>query len=80
MLACTTSPAAAPLQAWTAAHGLPDRLALVFGAEHAGVSPAARREADAEVTVRTAPGFDSLNVATASGVVLHHFARWPCAS
>ena len=51
------------------------RALLLFGAEGSGLSAAARAAADLEITVRTAPGLDSLNVATASGVVLHHFAR-----
>lgn len=58
----------------------PARVALLFGTEDDGLSPAALRHADEEVTVATVPGFDSLNVATASGVVLHHFSAVPCAS
>jgi tRNA G18 (ribose-2'-O)-methylase SpoU len=50
------------------------RVALLFGSEGPGLSPAARAAADGALTVRTA-GVDSLNVATASGVVLHHFSR-----
>ncbi len=50
------------------------RTAILLGAEGPGLS--------AEVLARTTtvripmqPGFDSLNVATTSGVALHHFSR-----
>jgi tRNA G18 (ribose-2'-O)-methylase SpoU len=48
---------------------------LLFGTEGAGLDPATRAAADVRVTVPTAAGVDSLNVATASGIVLHHFSR-----
>jgi tRNA G18 (ribose-2'-O)-methylase SpoU len=54
---------------------LPERVALLFGGEGAGLGAAARAAADAAITIPTAPGVDSLNVATASGIVLHHFSR-----
>ena len=57
--------------------GRPSRVCLVFGAEDEGLSAASRRIADARITIPTAPGFDSLNVATASGILLHHFASLP---
>ena len=53
----------------------PERVCLLFGAEDEGLSPAARAASDACVTVRMASGFDSLNVATASGILLHHFSE-----
>jgi tRNA G18 (ribose-2'-O)-methylase SpoU len=52
----------------------PDRAALVLGAEGPGLPP----ELMARMTtlrIPMAPGFDSLNVATASGIALHRFAR-----
>ena len=52
-----------------------ERVLLLFGSEGSGLTPPARAAADLEITVRTAPGLDSLNVATASGIVLHHFSR-----
>jgi tRNA G18 (ribose-2'-O)-methylase SpoU len=52
----------------------PERVCWMFGHEGAGLSPEARALADAEITIRTRPGFDSLNVATASGILLQRFA------
>lgn len=54
---------------------LPERVCLVLGSEGYGLSAAARSAADACITVRMREGFDSLNVATASGILLHHFSR-----
>jgi tRNA G18 (ribose-2'-O)-methylase SpoU len=48
---------------------------LLFGTEGEGLSAAARAAADLEITVPTSGAVDSLNVATASGIVLHHFSR-----
>jgi tRNA G18 (ribose-2'-O)-methylase SpoU len=55
----------------------PERVLLLFGSEGSGLTPAARAAADGEITVPTAADVDSLNVATASGIVLHHFSRIP---
>lgn len=52
----------------------PDRLAVLFGAEGPGL-PEATLQRARTVRIGMAPGVDSLNVATASGIVLHHFAR-----
>ncbi|MDO8408834.1 MAG: RNA methyltransferase [Phenylobacterium sp.] len=49
------------------------RSAVLFGAEGPGLPPALLSAART-VRIPMAPGFDSLNVATTSGVVLHHFA------
>jgi len=52
----------------------PDRLALLFGAEGPGLpDPVLRRRARA-VRIPIAAGVDSLNVATASGIVLNLFS------
>ena len=51
----------------------PDRAALLLGAEGAGLPPEILRRARS-VRIAMAPGFDSLNVATASGIALHHLA------
>lgn len=51
----------------------PDRVALLLGAEGPGLPDAVRRRANT-VRIPMAAGVDSLNVATASGIVLHHFA------
>ena len=51
------------------------RQALLVGAEGPGLSQAALAAADRRVRIAMAPGVDSLNVATAAAVVLHHLAR-----
>lgn len=50
---------------------VPDRVALMLGTEGAGLSPGAMASADELVRIEMAPGFDSLNVATTSGIALH---------
>jgi tRNA G18 (ribose-2'-O)-methylase SpoU len=50
----------------------PDRLALVVGAEGPGLTAAALAAADLRVRIPMAAGADSLNVATAAAVALHH--------
>ena len=53
-----------------------DRVALVLGTEGRGLSPAVRCVVDARVRIDMVPGFDSVNVATAGAIALHHlFAR-----
>jgi tRNA G18 (ribose-2'-O)-methylase SpoU len=49
------------------------RNALLLGAEGPGLAPALLRRATS-VRIDMAAGFDSLNVATTSGIVLHHLA------
>ena len=56
---------------------VPERVALLIGAEGEGLSRAARAAADVEVAIRMVPGVDSLNVATASGIALHRLAAAP---
>jgi tRNA G18 (ribose-2'-O)-methylase SpoU len=51
----------------------PDRVALLLGAEGPGL-PADVLDRARPVGIAMAPGWDSLNVAAASAVVLHHFA------
>jgi tRNA G18 (ribose-2'-O)-methylase SpoU len=54
------------------AHGpAPRRLAVLLGAEGAGLSEATHRAADLRVRIAMAPGVDSLNVATACAIALH---------
>jgi len=48
--------------------------AVLVGAEGPGLSAAALAAADRRIRVAMAPGVDSLNVATAAAVVLHHLA------
>jgi tRNA G18 (ribose-2'-O)-methylase SpoU len=47
------------------------RLAILLGTEGAGVSGAAEAVADCRVRIPTAAAIDSLNVASAAGIVLH---------
>lgn len=75
VLACVAQQDALPLEAFGRSLPLPPRVVLLFGTEGAGLAPETRRAADAALTVPTAAGIDSLNVATASGIVLHHFSR-----
>ena len=75
VLACVAQQDATPLDAFGRMLPLPPRVVLLFGSEGTGLEPATRAAADAAITVPTAAGIDSLNVATASGIVLHHFSR-----
>jgi len=50
------------------------RQALLVGAEGPGLSPAALAIADRRVKIAMAAGVDSLNVATAAAIALHHLA------
>lgn len=54
--------------------GPPDRSAFLFGAEGPGLSPALMA-ACTTVRIDMHGGFDSLNVATTSGIVLYHMCR-----
>jgi tRNA G18 (ribose-2'-O)-methylase SpoU len=54
--------------------GRPERVAAVFGAEGPGL-PAEVLARTRTVRIAMAGGMDSLNVATASGIVLHHLTR-----
>ena len=49
--------------------------ALLLGSEGPGLSAGALARADASVRIAMAAGVDSLNVATASAIALHHLAR-----
>jgi len=51
------------------------RQAVLVGAEGPGLSEGALAAADRRVRVAMAPGVDSLNVAAATAVALHHLAR-----
>ena len=50
------------------------RLALAVGAEGGGLRLATRMAADLAVRIPMAPGVDSLNVATATGIALHRLS------
>jgi tRNA G18 (ribose-2'-O)-methylase SpoU len=75
VLAAVTEPGARDVRELGEALARRERVCLVLGCEGDGLSAAARAAADARVTIRMRAGFDSLNVATASGILLHHFSR-----
>ena len=53
----------------------PSRLAVVVGNEGSGLTNDARSRASHMVSIPTSSSVDSLNVAVATGILLHHFAR-----
>lgn len=71
LIATVLDPTAEPLPT---AHR-PDRLALLFGNEAHGLSPAELAACDRHVTIPMAPPADSLNVSTAAAIFLYHFTR-----
>ncbi|MDG2049187.1 MAG: RNA methyltransferase [Myxococcota bacterium] len=50
-----------------------DRLAIIVGTEGPGLSEKVRERADHGVKIEMAPGIDSINVATAAAIALHHY-------
>jgi len=76
VIALTPGTAAIDIAEFGAIRSVPERLALLFGAEGTGLSAASRAAADCEVRIAMTPGADSLNVATASGIALHRLAGW----
>lgn len=52
-----------------------ERIALLVGSEGPGLTPAAESMADVRVRIPIRAEVDSLNLATATGIALHHFAR-----
>ena len=52
-----------------------DRLALLLGSEAQGLSVRWIEGCDRRVTIPMSAGVDSLNVAQAAAVFLHHFTR-----
>ena len=71
-VALTPAPDAVEIGAWSMeASGHRGPIALVVGAEGAGLSEATMRACDTRVRIVMAPGADSLNVATAAGIALH---------
>lgn len=53
--------------------GAPPRLAIAVGNEGSGLTSDARSRATHMVSIPTAPNVESLNVAVATGILLHHF-------
>jgi tRNA G18 (ribose-2'-O)-methylase SpoU len=52
----------------------PQRVALLVGSEGPGLSPSIEQFADIRVRIPMQSGVDSLNLATATGIALHHFS------
>lgn len=52
-----------------------DRIALLFGNEAEGLAPEWIAASDVQLTIPMSSGTDSLNVALAAGIFLHHFCR-----
>jgi tRNA G18 (ribose-2'-O)-methylase SpoU len=77
ILACVADRGALPLERFDRGAS---RVVLLFGNEGHGLDAATVAAADAALTIPMADGTDSVNVATASGIVLHHFARTRIAS
>jgi tRNA G18 (ribose-2'-O)-methylase SpoU len=72
LLALTPDPAATPIDALAADD---DRVALMLGAEGAGLTAGALAEADAAVRIPMTQGVDSLNVAAAAAVAFYVLGR-----
>ena len=71
LLATVLDPAAEPLDAAPR----PDRLALFLGGEGDGLGPEWLALCPRRLTIPMRPGAESLNVAVAAGIFLHHFSR-----
>ena len=69
-IALATGAGATPLARSGAA---PERLALWLGSEGGGLSAEVLARIERRVAIPMGPGADSLNVATASGIALHHY-------
>jgi tRNA G18 (ribose-2'-O)-methylase SpoU len=54
---------------------LPDKIALLVGNEGEGLSAGAQGASDVRVRIAMAPGVDSLNVSTATGIALYRMSR-----
>lgn len=72
--ALTPGPSALPLER-LGERQPPDRLALLVGAEGPGLRERTLAMSDLEVRIDMAPGVDSLNVSTATGIALHWLLR-----
>jgi tRNA G18 (ribose-2'-O)-methylase SpoU len=53
----------------------PPKLALLFGNEAQGLDPTLVAACDRKITIPMKLGTDSLNVAVAAGIILHHFTQ-----
>lgn len=74
-VALSPSSSAIPMEELFATE-VPDRVALMVGTEGPGLTAESMAAADVVCRIEMAPGFDSLNVGTATGIALHRlFAR-----
>ncbi len=73
--ALVTDEGAEEISRYAAAFPPGERVALMAGSEGAGLTPEALAQADVALRIPMAPGVDSLNVATATGIALHRFFR-----
>jgi tRNA G18 (ribose-2'-O)-methylase SpoU len=69
LAATVVGPAAEPVDSATR----PDRFALVLGSESDGLSAEWIERCDRRITIPMRAGAESLNVAVAAGIFLHHF-------
>jgi tRNA G18 (ribose-2'-O)-methylase SpoU len=74
LVALRAGPGAVALSDYAPAAPAPERVVLVLGSEGQGLSRATLAAADATLAIPMVGGVDSLNVATACGIALHHFA------
>ncbi len=68
-----TTPSEPSVELWGLAAS--ERVAILLGSEHAGLTSTALDAADTRVRIPMAPGVDSLNVATTAALVLYELAR-----
>ena len=73
LVATVTDPDAEPIDRFER----PPRLAIVMGSEAHGLDPDWITRCDSRVTIPMRPGAESLNVAVAAGIFLHHLTRDP---
>jgi tRNA G18 (ribose-2'-O)-methylase SpoU len=73
VIAALTTAGAVTLEAFLRQPERPRRLVLLVGNEGAGLSEQAVAAADVALRIPMVPGFDSLNVATVTGIALY---RW----
>jgi tRNA G18 (ribose-2'-O)-methylase SpoU len=74
-VATVLSDDARPLDSLPGGAAAPERVLVLLGNEDEGLPDEIARSADVGVVMPMAAGVDSLNVAVAAGIVLHHFRR-----
>jgi tRNA G18 (ribose-2'-O)-methylase SpoU len=72
LVALTPDPFALDIATLGVGAPIPSRVALLLGAEGPGLSTATLGAADLQMQIAMVPGVDSLNVATAAAIALHH--------